>query len=84
MANHKSTLKRIRSNEVKHLRNKYQLKTCRTFIKKLKINTVKEQAQEMFSKVCSMLDKLVKNNIIHKNKSANHKSSLAKFVNALS
>jgi small subunit ribosomal protein S20 len=84
MANHKSTLKRIRSNETKRLNNRYKLKTTRTFIKKLKAATVKEQAQEMFDKVCSMLDKLAKNNIIHKNKSANHKSSLAKFVNRLS
>lgn len=83
MANHKSTLKRIRSNETKRLRNRYQLKTCRSFIKKLKAITIKEQAQEMFNTVSSMLDRLVKNNIIHKNKSANHKSALAKFVNKL-
>ncbi|MFB1013134.1 MAG: 30S ribosomal protein S20, partial [Bacteroidia bacterium] len=30
MANHKSTLKRIRSNEAKTARNKYQHKTART------------------------------------------------------
>ncbi|MEN9832991.1 MAG: ribosomal protein, partial [Bacteroidota bacterium] len=33
--------------------------------------------------VASMLDKLAKRNIIHKNKASNLKSSLAKHVNAL-
>ena len=36
MANHKSTLKRIRSNEAKRLLNKYQHKTTRNAIKKLR------------------------------------------------
>ncbi|MBD8491172.1 30S ribosomal protein S20 [Echinicola sp. CAU 1574] len=83
MANHKSALKRIRANEAKRLRNKYQAKTTRTFIKKLKHTTDKVEAQELFKKVSSMIDKLAKKNIIHKNNAANKKSSLAKFVNAL-
>ncbi|AGA76333.1 MULTISPECIES: 30S ribosomal protein S20 [Echinicola] len=83
MANHKSALKRIRANEAKRLRNKYQAKTTRTFIKKLRHTTDKVEAQELFKKVSSMIDKLAKKNIIHKNNAANKKSSLAKFVNAL-
>jgi len=83
MANHKSALKRIRSNEAKRLRNRYQAKTTRTFIKKLRQTTEKEAAQELYRKVSSMLDKLAKKNIIHKNKAANNKSKLAKVVNAL-
>jgi small subunit ribosomal protein S20 len=83
MANHKSALKRIRSNEAKRLRNRYQAKTTRTFIKKLRQTTEKEAAQELYRKVSSMLDKLAKKNIIHKNKAANNKSKLAKLVNAL-
>ncbi|GGZ39915.1 30S ribosomal protein S20 [Echinicola pacifica] len=83
MANHKSALKRIRANEAKRLRNKYQAKTTRTFIKKLKHTTDKSEAQELFKKVSSMIDKLAKKNIIHKNNAANKKSSLAKIVNAL-
>lgn len=80
MANHQSALKRIRSNETKRLRNRYQLKTCRTFIKKLKATTEKQEAETLFNKVASMLDKLAASNIIHKNKAANNKSSLAKLV----
>ena len=68
MANHKSAIKRIRANEAKAERNKYQAKTTRTFIKKLKTTTDKTEAQELFKKVSSMIDKLAKKNIIHKNK----------------
>ncbi len=84
MANLASAKKRIRSNERKRIRNKYQHKTCRTYITRLKKMTVKEEAQKMFSEVVSKIDKLAKNNIIHKNKAANQKSKLARFVNMLS
>ncbi|CAL2101303.1 30S ribosomal protein S20 [Tenacibaculum sp. 190130A14a] len=83
MANHKSAIKRIRSNETKRLRNKYQHKTTRNAVKKLRAITDKKEAEGMFSSVVSMLDKLAKNNIIHKNKAANLKSKLAKHVAAL-
>jgi small subunit ribosomal protein S20 len=83
MANHKSALKRIRSNNAKRLRNKYQAKSTRTFIKKLRETTDKTEAQDLYKKVSSMLDKLAKRNIIHKNKATNNKSKLAKHVNAL-
>ncbi|MGD1842085.1 MAG: 30S ribosomal protein S20 [Thermonemataceae bacterium] len=84
MANHKSALKRIRSSEAKRLRNRYYLKTTRTFEKKLKDTTDKAEAQELLKKVTAMLDKLAKKNIIHANKAANHKSKLHKYVNSLS
>lgn len=84
MANHKSALKRIRANEAKAERNRYQLKTTRTFVKRLKASTSKKEAQELFQKVTGMIDKLAKKNIIHRNNAANKKSKLAKLVNALS
>ena len=83
MANHKSALKRIRSNETKRLRNRYQHKTTRNAIKKLRGETNKDEAEKLFPSVVSMLDKLAKNNVIHKNKAANLKSNLAKHVAAL-
>jgi len=83
MANHKSALKRIRSNEAKRLRNRYQHKTTRTFIKRLKDSTNKTEAEELLKKVVGMIDKLAKNNIIHKNKAANQKSKLTKLVASL-
>jgi small subunit ribosomal protein S20 len=83
MANHKSALKRIRSNEAKRLRNRYQAKTTRTFIKRLKNSTDKSEAEVLFKDVSAMIDKLAKKNIIHKNNASNKKSKLAKFVNTL-
>jgi len=84
MANHKSALKRIRSNDAKRLRNRYQAKTTRTFIKRLRATTEKTEAQSLYRTVSSMLDKLAKKSIIHKNNAANQKSKLAKFVAKLS
>lgn len=83
MANHKSALKRIRSNESKRLVNKYQHKTTRNAIKKLRELTNKKEAEKMFPSVVSMIDRLAKKNVIHANKAANLKSGLAKFVAAL-
>lgn len=83
MANHKSALKRIRSNEAKRLRNKYQHKTTRNAVRDLRNATDKADAEGRLVNVISMLDKLAKNNIIHKNKAANLKSKLTKHVAAL-
>ncbi|HNQ28254.1 MAG TPA: 30S ribosomal protein S20 [Aquaticitalea sp.] len=83
MANHKSSLKRIRSNEVKRLANRYQHKTTRNAIKKLRGTTDAKEAKELLSGVVSMIDRLAKKNIIHANKAANLKSGLAKHVAAL-
>ncbi len=83
MANHKSALKRIRSSEAKRLRNRYQAKTTRTYIKRLLSTKDKGEAQELFKQVSGMLDKLAKNNIIHKKNASNHKSKLAKKIAAL-
>jgi len=83
MANHKSALKRIRSNEKKRVSNKYHHKSARSAIKKLRETTDKKDATEQLPLVSAMLDKLVKRNIIHKNKAANLKSGLFKHVNAI-
>lgn len=83
MANHKSALKRIRANATKRLRNRYQAKTTRTFIKRLRAAEDKKTGLELLPKVVSMLDRLAKKNVIHKNKAANNKSKLTKFVNKL-
>ena len=83
MANHKSALKRIRSNDKKRLRNRFQHKTTRNAVKKLKELSDRKEADVLLKSVISMLDKLSKNNIIHANKAANLKSKLTKHVSAL-
>ncbi|MCR9062906.1 MAG: 30S ribosomal protein S20 [Cytophagales bacterium] len=84
MANHKSALKRIRSTEAKRLRNKYQHKTTRTAVRKLRGMTDQKEASEYLKKVSSLLDRLARKNVIHKNKAANIKSALSKHVNGIS
>ena len=83
MANHKSALKRIRSNNAKRLRNRYQLKTTKTYIKKLRATKNRKEAEDLLKTVVSMIDKLAKRNIIHENNAANKKSKLTKLVNSL-
>ena len=83
MANHKSAQKRVRSDEKKRDRNRYQHKTTRNAIRNLRASEDVKEATEMLPKVSSMLDKLAKNNVIHKNKAANLKSSLAAHVSNL-
>lgn len=83
MANHKSSIKRIRSNDAKRVRNRYYTKTTRTYLKKLKTVTDKKEAAKMLIEAFSMIDKLAKKNVIHKNKAANLKSGLAIHVNKL-
>jgi small subunit ribosomal protein S20 len=83
MANHKSAEKRIRANEVKRERNRYQHKTTRTAVKDLTTTTSKTEAQTKLKEVSAKIDKLAKKNIIHWKKAANQKSKLAKLVNKL-
>lgn len=83
MANHHSSEKALRQNETRRLENRYYARTTRNAVKALRASSAKSEAAELLPKVASMLDKLAKKNVIHKNKASNLKSSLAKHVNAL-
>lgn len=83
MAHHQSALKRIRQSEQRRVHNRYFARTTRNAVKKLRETTNKEEASSLLPQVNSMLDKLAKKNIIHSNKAANLKSSLANHVNSL-
>jgi len=83
MAHHKSAKKRIKQDEVKTLQNKYYAKTMRNAVKKLRLETDKVVVEEALPKVVSMIDKLAKKNVIHKNKAANLKSSLVIHLNKI-
>ncbi len=78
MANHKSSIKRIRSNDAKRTENRYYAKTTRTAVKKLQTAASKKEAEALLPKVSSMLDKLAKKSVLHKYKAGNLKSKLAK------
>ena len=83
MANHKSSIKRIRQIQKKKLHNRYFAKTTRNAVRKLRASTNRDEATVLFPKVSAMLDKLAKKNVIHKNKAGNLKSKLAIHVNNL-
>jgi len=83
MAHHQSAKKRIRQDEKKRVENKYYAKTMRNALKKLRNASDKEAATADYPKVVSMIDKLVKKNLIHKNKAANLKSKLASHISKL-
>ena len=83
MANHKSSVKRIRQEEARKADNKYHGRTTRNAIKTLRTTSDKEEAAQLLPKVSAMLDKLAKRGNIHKNKASNLKSSLTKHVNSL-
>ena len=83
MANHKSAIKRIRSSRKKRLINRFQSKTTRNAIRKLKATTSNKEAKKQFPRVVSLIDKLAKKNIIHDNKASNLKSKLAKHMASL-
>ncbi len=83
MANHKSAKKRIRSDNAKRLRNRYYAKTTRNAVKGLRSTQDKNEAEEKLPRVISLVDRLAKKSVIHKNKASNLKSKLSKFVNNL-
>ena len=83
MANHKSAEKRAKQSEKLKVHNKYFARTARNMIKILRNATDKNEATTMLPRITSLLDKLAKKNIIHKNKAANLKSSLTIHVNKL-
>ena len=83
MANHKSSIKRIRQNESRRLENKYYARTTRNAVKKLRTTTDKAAAEVQYPQVASMLDRLAKKNVIHKNKASNLKAKLSQYMNTL-
>lgn len=83
MANHKATKKDVRQATKRRDRNRYNGKTTRNAIRDLKALTDKSAAGDKLSSVESMIDKLAKRGVIHKNKAAHLKSKLAKKVSTL-
>jgi small subunit ribosomal protein S20 len=83
MANHKATKKDVRQSAKRRERNRYYGKTTRNAIRDLKALTDKAAAGEKMPEVISMIDKLAKRGVIHKNKAGNLKSKLTKKVKSL-
>ena len=78
MANHSATKKDVRQAAKRRDTNRYYGKTTRNAIRDLKAGTDVKAYDEALPNVISMIDKLAKRGIIHKNKAANLKSKLSK------
>lgn len=83
MAHHKSAQKRIRQSAKRRERNRYYEKTTRNLVRDIRELDNKKEAEKLLPKAISNLDRLVKKNLIHKNKAANLKSKLYHHVNTL-
>ena len=84
MPQHQSAAKRVRQSERRNLRNRNHRSKMRTLVKRLQGEKDKEKATALLSQAKAILDRLATKNIIHKNKAANQKSALEKYVNSLS
>ncbi|MHA7134139.1 30S ribosomal protein S20 [Oerskovia turbata] len=86
MANIKSQIKRIKTNEKARLRNKAVKSELRTNVRRVREAIAagdKEAAASALVIASKKLDKAVSKGVIHENQAANRKSALAKAVNAL-
>ena len=83
MANPKSSEKRIRQTVSRRLSNRYYEKTARNAVRRLRAMTNAEEAKAAYVKVSALLDRLASKKTISKNKAANLKSKLAKYINKL-
>jgi small subunit ribosomal protein S20 len=83
MANHKATKKDMRQSAKRRERNRYYGKTTRNAIRDIRTVEEKAAASDKLPEVISMIDKLAKRGVIHKNKASNLKRKLTKRTNAL-
>ena len=83
MANHKATKKDVRQSAKRRERNRYYGKTTRNAMRALSAITEIKEATEKTPSVLSMIDKLARRGVIHKNNAANLKSGLVKKTNKL-
>ncbi len=80
MANHKSTIKRIKTNDLKRIHNRFYARSMRNAVRKFRGLTDKDEASQGLPKLVSLIDKNAKRGIIHRKKAANLKSKLTKLI----
>ncbi|MBQ6770287.1 MAG: 30S ribosomal protein S20 [Bacteroidales bacterium] len=80
MANHKDALKRVRQSEKRRLHNRYYAKNMRNEVRKFRALTDKSEAEAQLPKIYSIIDRVARRGIIHKNKAANLKSKMTKHT----
>ena len=86
MANIKSQIKRIRTNEVARQRNKSVKSSVKTAIRKFREAAEagdKDKATDLLRAASKALDKATSKGVIHANQAANKKSAMAKRANQI-
>ncbi|AWK72101.1 30S ribosomal protein S20 [Rhodococcus sp. NPDC019627] len=86
MANIKSQVKRIRTNEAARLRNQSVKSSLRTAIRSFREAAAagdKDKANELLVATSRKLDKAASKGVIHANQAANKKSALAQALNKI-
>ena len=83
MPQHQSAIKRVRQNKKRREHNRTQRSKLRTLITNVMEATDKEEAQELYRKATSYLDKMAAKGILHENKAARKKSQMTKHINNL-
>ena len=78
MAKHKATKKDVRQAAKRRERNRYYGKTTRNAIREIRTLNDEAAYDEKMPLTISMIDKLAKRGVIHKNKASNLKRKLSK------
>jgi len=84
LANTRSAIKRLRSAERRHLRNRMHRGRARTAVKKARLLIEAgrlEEARDAVRAAVSALDKAAEKGILHKNNAARRKSRLMRELN---
>ena len=77
-----SELKRVRQSRRDNLRNRHYKTMMKTSIKKV-LQAKKKDAPSLLTQAISTIDRVCGKGIIHKNRAAQHKSKLTKYINSL-
>ena len=75
-----TVLKRVRQSKKANERNKNYKSAMKTAIKKVLNETDKNNASKLADKAFSTIDKVASKGVIHKNKAANQKSRVSKYL----
>ncbi len=79
----KSVQKRIRQSQKRHEYNKHYKSQMRTLVRRVLQTTNQQEAEPLYRKTVSMIDKVASKGVVHKNKAAREKSKITKHFNSL-
>ncbi|HNX03391.1 MAG TPA: 30S ribosomal protein S20 [Candidatus Cloacimonas sp.] len=81
MPQHKSPMKRMKTDTKRAARNNYVKSTIRTLSKKIHNTTTDEEKDKILAELYSKLDKAAKKGVIHHRTASRRKARLADYVN---